>query len=62
MQNYKSKPMPNRRRRYQETLKIKIIKIPKNISEDIIYRLDSIARSRCNYEYGLPTIPDCEEM
>lgn len=38
------------------------MKIPKNITEDIIYRLDSIARSRCNYEYGLPTIPDCKEM
>ena len=38
------------------------MKIPEKISEEIIYRLDSIARGRCNYEYGLPTIPDCEEM
>ena len=38
------------------------MKIPEKISEEIIYRLDSIARGRCNYEYGLPTIPDCKEM
>ena len=38
------------------------MKTLEKISEEIIYRLDSIARGRCNYEYGLPTIPDCEEM
>jgi hypothetical protein len=29
--------------------------------EDIIYKLDEIARNLCRYEYGLPT-HDCPEL